>query len=150
MIRLFAALLFVASCSTLVPASGCAAAIPIIHQVATVVSEITGVLDGIEAQVEQAPAGIDTSKVLSALKTARKALTVVQAAARSGQDVASKDYVAAVDSLMDAYAAVLDLARDFGVMAAPAIDRARMGAAPGKLLVPGNAELRARLMAGET
>lgn len=129
---------------------GCAGAIPLIHQVATVVSEITGVLDGIEAQVEQAPAGIDTSKVLSALKTARKALTVVQAAARSGESASSQDYVTAVDALMDAYAAVLDLARDFGVMAAAPPDRARFGAAPGKLLVPGNAELRARLMAGET
>lgn len=131
------------------PLASCAAALPFIPMVATVVSEIASVLDGIESQVEQAPAGIDTSKVLSALKTARKALTVVQSAANAGEGIASKDYVAAVDALMDAYAAVLDLARDFGVMAAAPPERAKLGAAPGKLLVPGSAELRARLLSGE-
>ncbi len=141
-------LVLLGSCS-LVPVAGCAA-LPLITTVATVVSEITSVLDGVEDQVRRAPPGVDTGKVLEAIRTARKALIVAQAAADSTRDVQSRDYVAAVDALMDAYAAVLDLARDFGVMAAAPPERARLGASPGKLLVPGAAELRARLLDGES
>lgn len=136
-----------------VPAvDGCAAGLATISTVATVVSYITSVLDSVEDQVEERGHAIDpaaTKAVLDALAKARSALLVVQAASRGVEGVASKDYAGAVDALMDAYAAVLDLTRAFGVRAAPLGERARMGAAhDGALLVPPEAELRHELMAG--
>jgi hypothetical protein len=137
------------SCLLALPVpSGCAAAIPLIHEVATVVADITGALDQIEVAVQARPNADPAvvNLVTDAVAKAKTALAVVQAAARAGADVASKDYVAAVTSLLDAYDAATEAAKAFGVLQAPAAQRARLGTSgPGHTLVPTTAELRAEL-----
>lgn len=128
--------------------SGCAAALPLITTIASVVTEVASVLDAVEGTVERRPQDDATAKVLQALQRARQALLVVQDAARGAGGVATGDYAKAVDDLLAAYQAVLDLARAFGVQAAGSHERVLMGARAGVLLVPGTVELRAGLMAG--
>lgn len=139
---------FALSCFTTVPSTGCAAAIPFIHDVATVIADVTGALDAVEAQVKSRPdADADLVRtVVDAIAKARKALLVVQAAARTAESVSSKDYVSAVDALLEAYDAVTALAKELGVLQAPASTRSRLGGPPGVQLVPTTGELRADLL----
>lgn len=129
--------------------SACAAAIPFIHHVATIVADLTGALDEVESQVRARPSADPAlvARVLDAIEKARKTARVVQAAADTAEGVSSKDYLAAVDALMDAYDAATELGKEFGVLQAPREQRARMGASrAGIALVPTAGELRARLL----
>jgi hypothetical protein len=140
------------SCSMALPVASCGPLIPLIHEVATVVADITGALDAVEAQVKARQDDADpalVTKVVETLAKARKALTVVQAAARTAESVSNKDYLAAVDDLLTTYDALTEAARAFNVMQAPVAKRSRLGAAaPGTVLVPTSRELRDGLMAG--
>ncbi len=144
---ILAALLFVASCSTLIPVTGCAAAIPVIQTVATVTSWIADILDGAEAQVQPRAQEPGAAAVLDAIGKVRKALVLVQDAARGADGIASKDYAVAVEALLDAYQDLIDLGQAFGIK--PASLDGRLSAAPGTLAVPPRDEVKARLMAGE-
>lgn len=137
-------------CCGLQPVYGCASALPIIHTIATAVATITGGLDQAEAAVDARPDADPAlvARVREAIGKARKLLEVVKAANKAANKAAegasSQDYAAAVAALLDAYDAVLDAARAFGVLAAPAATRGRLGAAaPGVYLVPTRAELQA-------
>ncbi len=125
--------------------AGCAGALPLIHDVATVVADITGALDQAEAAV-RAHETVDpalAAKALDAIAKARKLVEVVRASARTAEAASDQQYGAAVAALLEAYQAVLDAARSFGVLAAPAATRGRLGAAPaGVALVPTTDELR--------
>ncbi len=132
------------ACGSLV--SACASAIPVIQTVATIVSQVTAVLDAIEGRARDRE---DAKPLLDAIATARSALIAVQSAARAADGIASQDYASAVDALLDAYDQVRELAKPFCVLDESASARSRFGAAPpGILLVPGRAELKADLMAG--
>jgi hypothetical protein len=138
-------------CFAAAPLTSCAGLMPLIHDVATVVADVTGALDAVEHQVE-ARADADpqlVATVIAAIAKARAALRVVQAAARATDSVVSKDYLAAVDALLDAYDAVTQLAKSLGVLQAPARARARLGGPPGVTLVPTAAEIRADLLQPE-
>jgi hypothetical protein len=135
--------LLLGSCPAL---ASCAAAIPLITTIASVVSEVATVLDAVESTVEQRQQDDASKAVLAALGRARAALLVVQSAARGAGSVATGDYARAVDDLLSAYQAVLELARAFGVQAAQRPERTLLGARAGVLLVPTVGELRAGLM----
>lgn len=139
---LFTALALVCAC---VP--GCAAAIPIIHTIATAVATITGALDQAQAAVDAAPQADSAliARARDAIAKARKLLEVVRAADKVAEGAATQDYQAAVVALLQAYQAVLDAGRAFGVLAAPAPQRARLGAPPGVYLVATVDEVRAEL-----
>lgn len=128
-------------------ALGCAAAIPIIHTIATAVATITGALDQAEAAVDAHPTADPSlvARARDAISKARKLLEVVKAADKAAEGAATQDYRAAVAALISAYEAVLDAGKAFGVLSAPAPQRARLGAPPGVYLVATVDEVRAEL-----
>lgn len=146
--KLFVALFAFTVTTCLLPAYGCAGALPIIGAVTTAIATITGALDQVESQVRTRPNADPAlvARVLDAVEKARKATRVVQAAADTAEGVSSKDYLAAVDALLDAYDAVTELGKEFGVLQAPREQRARLGAPPGIALVPTAGELRTDLL----
>lgn len=136
-------------CVAPLPSSGCAGALPLIHSIATVVADVTGALDVVEDVVHSRPDADPAlvKRVDDAIAKARALVEVVRAAAQAGQSASTRDYAAAVNALLDAYDAVTDAAKAFGVLQAPAITRGRLGAtAPGVVTVPTTEELRAGLL----
>lgn len=126
-------------------AQGCAAVVPIIAAVASVVTEITSVLNAIEGKVP----GAIPDDLHAALAEAKASLVALQAAAHAKGGVASKEYAAAVEHALEAYQRVVNLAQVLGVRAAPEAERGRLGAVRGgPLLVPPSSELRAGLLSG--
>lgn len=145
-LRLFAALALL--CAATAGVASCAAAIPLIHDVATVIADITGALDQAEAVARQA--SVDpalAARALDLIAKARQGVDVVSAAGRAAEDAADHDYGAAVAGLLATYDELTDLLRDLGLRQAPLAVRKRLGAAPPYVhLVPTTDELRAELM----
>ncbi len=125
--------------------AGRAGALPLIHTIATVVADVTAALEQARGAVETFP-GLDPAARATALEAIRRASILrdaVQAAAQTADSVNDKDYAAAVQSLLVAMGEVYELTRPFGVLAAPAIERRKLGASrPGHVLVPTTDELR--------
>ena len=141
--------LLLSSCQ-LVPAYGCGGAlIPIIHEVATVVAEVTGAIDAVEAAVHSR-ADADPALVAradDAIKKARALVEVVRASAKTAKSASDGNYVAAVKALLDAYDSLTDAAAAFGVQQAPLAQRSRLGAGGSdRTLVSTTDELRADLL----
>jgi hypothetical protein len=146
---LFSLLLAISlACVPATGGTGCAAALPLIHQIATVVADVTAALEQARGAVETFP-GLDPAQRAAALEAIRRATILrdaVRAAAQTADSVADKDYLAAVDALLVAVQEVYELTRPFGVAPAPAVERKKLGASrPGHVLVPPVDELRAGL-----
>ncbi|HMI91694.1 MAG TPA: hypothetical protein VK509_10050 [Polyangiales bacterium] len=134
-----------ASCAGLMPL------VPLIHDVATVVADVTGALDAAESVARQP--GVDpelAARALDLIAKARQANDVVRAAAKTAELATDRDYAAAVAELLRTYDAVTALLRDLGLRQAPLQVRSRLGAAPaGTRLVPTTEEIRAGLLRPE-
>ena len=135
--------------SCLVPSYGCGGSLgSLIHDVATVVADVTSALDQAEAVANgpNVPAEIRTT-ALDLIAKARETRDVVQAAARAAESANDGDYVAAVTQLLATYDELTELLNELGLRQAPIALRSRLGAAPaGVRLVPTTAELRAEFM----
>lgn len=120
---------------------GCAAAIPLITQVASVVSSIVGTVDLIESQVRSASdAGLLPPDVADRATKVRALLDQLADAARQSPEA----YAALVPAFERAWSDLTAIVAPFGVRAAPLGGRLG-GAAPGTVQVPTASELGARL-----
>lgn len=134
---LLCALLLVALVPTV---EGCAAAIPVVTAVATVVSEVASWLDVIDAKASET--GALPPEVAARLAAVRAVVARLNDAARQGPAA----YQAAVAEFERLYADLLRVVAPLGVRPLDAGGRLA-AAAPGTVAVPSAGELGARLRA---
>jgi hypothetical protein len=124
-------------------ALGCAALPGIITQVASVIAEITGVVDLIDSQAQTASeSGLLPAEVAKRITAVRAAVARINDAARQGPAA----YAAAVAEFERLYADLVRVVEPLGVRARP-LDGRLSAAAPGTVQVPPAGELGARLRA---
>lgn len=118
--------------------SGCAAAIPLIHQIATVVAQVTGVVDLIESQARSASeAGLLPPDVARRITALRVAIVDINDAAQASPAV----YEAAVARFERLYAELLPVVAPLGVRPKPLDGRLGAAREPGTVMVPTSGEL---------
>ena len=136
---LLCALLAFSTCS--VPAYGCAGMIPVIRDVATVVSWLTGKADQIEQHVKSmTDSGLLPADVAPRVKALRDLIERVDHATELAPDA----YEALVAEVQSAWKDLLLVTGRYGVQAA-APDQQLLGAPRGKAFVPTMAEVGAKL-----